>query len=159
MYNRLRVLGLLFLLGTVFYQFAWAEEPPTNFTKVPADIACSIDQIGVQFGSGPMVRVKCWPVSNGSGAAKDIALADETMRKDGSRFILKTKDYGKWYITGDEHTLTILMDPLNLKPMMEFVGVHVRDESECRDECKRMIKNRELKKGTTVDQCMKAFCK
>ncbi len=29
----------------------------------------------------------------------------------------------------------------------------------CKDECNRMLKNGELKKGMTIDQCVKAMCK
>jgi hypothetical protein len=102
---------------TVATRAAYGETPPHGLVKMPADITCSVDQVGVQFGSGPLVRVSCWIVSKGSAAAKNLTLEDDVLKVKGAQYILNTKDFGTWYITGGTDTISIIMDVSKVEPL------------------------------------------
>jgi ankyrin repeat protein len=73
-------------------QKALPENLATKFVPMPSNINCILRQVGMAFGSGPIVSLTCGVTG---GVQKSINSASDVLKNDG---IIVTQDFGEFHI-------------------------------------------------------------
>jgi hypothetical protein len=109
MKNSTITLLCVLLAGSFSNQQVFAQTPASNFVLIPADIVCSLKQIGIALTKtnspehgvpNPIVDLSC-SVAGAAPKAIDLVSGDElTPGGELTRGILSTKKFGDFHITG-----------------------------------------------------------